>query len=63
MELLNQAQALFKQRLTIDSLRQLDRLEKQARGEEADYIGELWEAVMADADEALLEQAHEEGLL
>lgn len=63
MKLLNQAQALFKQRLTIESLRQLDQLEKQARGEEADYIGELWEAVMAEADDALQEKAREEGLL
>lgn len=63
MMLLEQAQALFKQPLTIDLLRQLDKLEKQARGEEADRIGELWEAVMAEADEVLLNQAREEGLL
>lgn len=63
MTLLNQAQALFKQHLTIDSLRHLDKLKRLSRGEEADQIGELWEAVMADADETLLEQAREEGLI
>ncbi|ELR65857.1 hypothetical protein C942_00944 [Photobacterium marinum] len=63
MSLIEQAQMLFKHPLTIESLRQLDRLEKQARGEEADRIGELWEAVLADADEELLNQAREEGLL
>ncbi|UTV30171.1 hypothetical protein [Photobacterium atrarenae] len=63
MERLKEAQALFKQPLTIEVLRQLDQLEKQARGEEADRIGELWEAVMADAEDELLNQAREEGLL
>lgn len=63
MTLLDKAQALFKQPLNLETLRQLDALEKQARGEEADRIGELWEAVMAQADDALLNQAREEGLL
>lgn len=61
--LLQQAQALFKQGLTLESLRQLDALEKQASGKEAEQIGDLWEAVYASADEALLEAATEEGLL
>lgn len=63
MTLLDEAQALFKQPLNLETLRQLDALEMQARGEEADRIGELWEAVMAQADDALLNQAREEGLL
>ncbi len=63
MNHLNQAQALFKEHLTIESLRHLDKLEKLTSGEEADQIGELWEVVMADADEAVLEQAREEGLI
>lgn len=62
-EHLNQAQALFKEHLTIESLRHLDKLEKLTSGEEADQIGELWEVVMADADEAVLDQAREEGLI
>ncbi|STQ75530.1 hypothetical protein [Grimontia hollisae] len=61
--LLQQAQALFKQGLTLESLRQLDALEKQASGKEAEQIGDLWEAVYASADEALLDAAAEEGLL
>lgn len=61
--LLQQAQALFKQGLTLESLRQLDALEKQASGKEAEQIGDLWEAVYASADEALLEAATKEGLL
>ncbi|PSW06146.1 hypothetical protein [Photobacterium lipolyticum] len=63
MTLLIQAQALFKQHLTIDSLRHLYKLEKLASGEEADQIGELWDVVMADADEAVLDQARKEGLI
>ncbi|MGF1680212.1 hypothetical protein [Photobacterium minamisatsumaniensis] len=63
MDKLEQAEVLFKQPLTIESLRKLDTLERQARGQEADYIGELWEAVFAAADENVLTQARKEGLI
>jgi len=63
MTLLIQAQDLLKQHLTIELLRHLFKLEKLAHGEEADQIGELWEAVIADADEALLDEARKEGLI
>ncbi len=55
--LLEQAQQLLsKSTLTIDDVRELERLESQASGDEAVMIGELWEAVYAMADDTLLEQ-------
>jgi len=55
--LLEQAQQLLsKSTLTIDDVRELERIESQASGDEAVMIGELWEAVYAMADDTLLEQ-------
>lgn len=53
--LLEQAQALLNtDSLSIDDVRELQRLEAQASGDEAELIAELWEAVYALADESLL---------
>jgi len=55
--LLEQAQELLnKQHLTMDDVKELDRIESQATGEEAIMIGELWESVYAMADDKLLAQ-------
>lgn len=63
-ELLNQAQTLLDtDTFGIEQARQLAALEHQAKGEEADYIGELWEAVIARADADLLKQLHDEELI
>lgn len=63
-ELLDQAQILIgAETFGIEQARQLADLEQQASGEEADYIGELWEAVIARADADLLKQLHDEELI
>lgn len=63
-ELLDQAQTLLDtESFGIEQARQLADLEQQAKGEEADYIGELWEAVIARADADLLKQLHDEELI
>ena len=63
MTLLQQAQALLAVApFTIEQARQLQALEAQAQGEEAELIGELWEAVYALADDALLDQLEDEAL-
>ncbi|WP_087022432.1 hypothetical protein [Thaumasiovibrio subtropicus] len=62
MELLKQAQILIKQPLTIESLRELDKLCEQAKGVEADRLGDIWEAAMVSSDTALFNQAVKEGL-
>lgn len=63
MTLLQQAEALLAViPFTIEQARQLEALEAQAQGEEAELIGELWEAVYALADDALLDQLEDEAL-
>lgn len=55
MTLLEQAQAIIaKDELTIDDGKALEQIEREAKGEDKVQIGELWEAVYASADEALL---------
>lgn len=55
--LLDRAQKLLnKESLTIEDVRELERIEAQASGEEAEMIGELWSTVYAMADETLLAQ-------
>ena len=56
MTLLEQASALLAQDgpFTLAQAKALDALCEQARDEEADLMGDLWEAAMAVADEEAL---------
>ena len=56
MTLLEQANALLAQDgpFTLAQAKALDALCDQARDEEADLMGDLWEAAMANADEEAL---------
>ncbi|MFQ2264018.1 hypothetical protein [Aeromonas dhakensis] len=56
MTLLEQASALLAEDgpFTLAQSKALDALCEQARGEEADMLGDLWEAAMAVADEEAL---------
>ncbi|MDD9308398.1 hypothetical protein V6S06_14055 [Aeromonas hydrophila] len=56
MILLEQASALLAEDgpFTLAQAKALDALCEQARGEEADMLGDLWEAAMAVADEEAL---------
>ncbi|MGF1874028.1 hypothetical protein L4D77_01660 [Photobacterium frigidiphilum] len=63
MEILEKAKTLFTQPLSLDGLRRLDQLERQAKGEERMYIGLLWDAAYAAVDPIVLQQARVEGLL
>ncbi|MFM5278142.1 hypothetical protein ACET9A_17780 [Aeromonas veronii] len=56
MTLLEQASALLAQDgpFTLAQAKALDVLCEQARDEEADLMGDLWEAAMANADEEAL---------
>ena len=63
MERLKQAKALFTQPLTLDELRLLDQLEREAEGKERDCISELWTTVYTTVHPVVLHQARVEGLL
>ncbi|WP_234898087.1 hypothetical protein [Aeromonas veronii] len=56
MTLLEQASALLAQDgpFTLAQAKALDALCEQARDEEADLMGDLWEAAMANADDEAL---------
>lgn len=56
MTLLEQASALLAQDgpFTLAQAKALDALCEQARGEEADLMGDLWEAAMVNADKEAL---------
>ena len=56
MTLLEQASALLAQDgpFTLAQAKALDALCEQARDEDADLMGDLWEAAMANADEEAL---------
>lgn len=56
MILLEQASALLAEDgpFTLAQAKALDALCEQARGEEADMLGDLWEAAMLSADEEAL---------
>ncbi|MFM4963740.1 hypothetical protein ACEUBT_08305 [Aeromonas bivalvium] len=56
MTLLEQASALLAEGgpFTLAQAKALDALCEQARGEEADMLGDLWEAAMLSADEEAL---------
>ena len=56
MTLLEQASALLAEDgpFTLAQAKALDDLCEQARGEEADMLGDLWEAAMLSADEEAL---------
>ncbi|MBV7468965.1 hypothetical protein [Aeromonas sp. sif0611] len=56
MTLLEQASALLAENgpFTLAQAKALDALCEQARGEEADMLGDLWEAAMLSADEEAL---------
>lgn len=56
MTLLEQASALLAEDgpFTLAQAKALDTLCEQARGEEADMLGDLWEAAMLSADEEAL---------
>lgn len=61
--LLEHAQALLNtDSLSIDDVRELQRLEAQASGDEAELIAELWEAVYALADESLLKKLQDDAI-
>ncbi|MGF1703787.1 hypothetical protein L4D09_26205 [Photobacterium makurazakiensis] len=63
MKNLEMAKALFTQPLTLEELRKLDQLERQATGKERLFIGALWDAAYAAVEPAVLHQAREAGLL
>lgn len=63
MKLLEQAEQLIGNDITLDSIKQLAALQQQAAGEEAVLIGELFEAVRAAASDDVLRQAFEQDLL
>ncbi|MCD1597871.1 hypothetical protein [Rheinheimera aquimaris] len=63
MKLLEKAQALLAGEITLDTIRELDKLQNQAGGQEHDYIADLWEGVYAATSEEVLRQAYGEGLL
>ncbi|WP_027671297.1 hypothetical protein [Rheinheimera baltica] len=63
MKLLQQAQALLADEITIEAIRTLAELQNKAAGHEHDYIADLWEGVYAAADDEVLSQASDEGLL
>ncbi|WP_339331737.1 hypothetical protein [Aeromonas caviae] len=56
MTLLEQASALLAEDgpFTLSQAKALDALCEQARGDEADMLGDLWEAAMLSADEEAL---------
>ncbi len=56
MTLLEQASALLAEDgpFTLAQAKALDALCEQARGDEADMLGDLWEAAMLSADEEAL---------
>ncbi|MFQ2504716.1 hypothetical protein ACK320_12760 [Aeromonas caviae] len=56
MTLLEQASSLLAEDgpFTLAQAKALDALCEQARGEEADMLGDLWEAAMLSADEEAL---------
>ncbi len=58
---LTQAEALFNQPLTLEAIQTLDKLISQAHGEEADQLGDLWEAMMVAASPELFAQAQQAG--
>lgn len=65
MKLLKQAQTLFSfdKPITLENMRKLDQLCDQAKGEEAERLGDLWEAAITSADEQTIIKAHQEGLI
>ena len=63
MMLLEKAQALLAGEITLDTIRELDKLNNEASGQEQDYIAELFEGIYAAASEEVLRQAYDEGLL
>lgn len=63
MKNLESALAILALPITVDSIRQLSKLQETATGEEADMITDLWEGIYAAASEDVLRQAYDEGLL
>ncbi|MCW8328880.1 hypothetical protein MD588_08665 [Photobacterium sp. SDRW27] len=63
MKNLQKAEALFDKPLTIDELRKLDQLERQAKGQERKFIGALWCTAYAAINPVVLHQARVEGLM
>ncbi|KLV05572.1 hypothetical protein ABT56_11470 [Photobacterium aquae] len=63
MEKLELAKGLFRQPMTLNELRLLDQLERQAEGKERLFIASLWDAAYANVDPIVLHQARVEGLL
>ncbi|EGR3968117.1 hypothetical protein NMS01_001536 [Vibrio cholerae] len=62
MSKLEQAQAILSKPLTLEALQALDDLCEQAIGQEAEQLGDLWEAAMASASPELFEEAQAQGL-
>lgn len=63
MMLLAKAEQLLAGEITLDTIRELDKLNNEASGQEQDYIAELFEGIYAAASEEVLRQAYDEGLL
>ena len=63
MKLLEQAQALLAGEITLDTIRELNKLQNQASGQEQDHIADLWEGIYAAASEETLRKAYDEDLL
>lgn len=53
---LEKAMAILEKPITIEALRELDVLCARSLGEEADRIGELWEAALVQASTDVIEE-------
>lgn len=62
---LDRAMDILNQPLTIETIREFNQLADSAKGEEATFIGELFEALFVSASEspALFNEAQQAGLL
>lgn len=60
MKLYQQAEALLDKPVTLDSMHEWERLCKQARGKEADQIGEMYETLLDELPEDLFNAYMEE---
>lgn len=58
MNNLEKAQALLNAPITADTLIELDKLCAASRAEEADRIGDLWEAALVQAEQEVIDDYH-----
>ncbi|MBY8232358.1 hypothetical protein [Vibrio fluvialis] len=62
MNNLEKAQRLLKSAVTVETLLELDSLCQQSHGDEADKIGDLWEAAMVQASQGVIDEYHMQAL-